>query len=222
MRTAVDRTWLRAAVLGVLLVGGATAALTLDLPSADHLRAAVAGAGVGGWPVLVGAVALVLLAPVPRSVVSALLGAVFGLAAGLAVAFAGGLLAAVLAFGLARGLGRPAVARLAGPRLDRLVAGRSFAAVLVIRLVPVVPFVGINYGAGLAGVQLVPFVAATAVGLVPSTVLQVGVGASAGVLLAHLGASVVVPGTVCALVALAAGTAWWCRSRTTRLARGNA
>ncbi|MDP5184161.1 VTT domain-containing protein [Blastococcus sp. BMG 814] len=222
MRTAVDRAWLRAAVLGALLLGGGVAALTLDLPSADHLRAVVDGAGAVAWPLLVGAVALVLLAPVPRSVVSALVGAVLGFAAGLAVAFVGGMLAAVVAFGLARALGRPAVARLAGPRLGRLAGGRTFAAVLVSRLVPVVPFVAVNYGAGLAGVRPAPFAAATAVGLVPSTLVQVGLGASAGVLFAHLDAAVVVAGLVAGLAVLAVGTAWWYRGRTARPARGGA
>ncbi|WP_236831067.1 TVP38/TMEM64 family protein [Blastococcus sp. KM273128] len=221
MRTA-DRTWLRAAALGALLLGGGVAALTLDLPSAEHLRAVVAGAGAAAWPVLVGAVALVLLAPVPRSVVSALLGAVLGFAAGLAVSFAGGVLAAVLAFGLARWLGRPAVGRLVGPRLDRLAGGRTFVAVLVSRLVPVVPFVAVNYGAGAAGVRPGPFAAATAVGLLPSTVLQVGVGASAGVLVAHLSTSLVVPVVVVGLLVVAAGAAWWSRGRGARLARGSA
>ncbi|MGY1724992.1 TVP38/TMEM64 family protein [Blastococcus sp. SYSU DS0533] len=222
MRTTAGSTWLRAAGLGALLLGGGVAALTLDLPSADHLRAVVAGAGVVAWPALVGAVALVLLAPVPRSVVSALLGAVLGFAAGLAVSFTGGLLAAVLAFGLARTLGRPAVARLVGPRPARLAGGRTFVAVLVSRLVPVVPFVAVNYGAGLVGVRPAPFAAATAVGLVPSTVVQVGVGASAGVLIGHLGSWVVVAGLVVGLAALAVGTAWWCRGRGARLARGGA
>ncbi|SEL98843.1 Uncharacterized membrane protein YdjX, TVP38/TMEM64 family, SNARE-associated domain [Blastococcus sp. DSM 46786] len=216
----MDRVWLRATVLGALLLGGGVAALTLDLPSGDHLRAVVDGAGAVAWPLLVGAVALVLLAPVPRSVVSALVGAVLGFAAGLAVAFAGGMLAAVVAFGLARALGRPAVARLVGSRLDRLAGGRTFVAVLVSRLVPVVPFVAVNYGAGLAGVRPAPFAAATAVGLVPSTLVQVGLGASAGVLFAHLDASVVVPGLVAGLAVLAVGMAWWYRGRTARLARG--
>ncbi|WP_236825725.1 MULTISPECIES: TVP38/TMEM64 family protein [unclassified Blastococcus] len=215
MRTA-DRTGLRAAALGALLLGGGAAALTSDLPSAEQLRAVVAGAGAAAWPVLVVAVALVLLAPVPRSVVSALLGGVLGFTAGLAVSFAGGLLAALLAFGLARWLGRPAVARLAGPRLDRLADGRTFVVVLGSRLVPVVPFVAVNYGAGLAGLRPAPFAAATAVGLVPSTVVQVGVGASAGALLAQLDTSVLVPLLAVALLVVAAGAAWWCRGRAAR------
>ena len=130
-------------------------------------------------------VALVLLAPVPRSALSVLVGVVAGFWTGLAVAFAGGLLGAVFAFGLSRGLGRSAVLRLAGPRVaraDGLVSDRGFLAVLTGRLVPVVPFVAVSYGAGLTGVRFLPYLLATALGLVPSTLLQVGVGASAGFL----------------------------------------
>ena len=59
--------------------------------------------------------ALVLLAPVPRSALSVLVGLVAGFGPGLAVALAGGLLAALAAFGLSRTLGRSAATRLAGP-----------------------------------------------------------------------------------------------------------
>ena len=73
--------------------------------------------------------------------------------------------------------------RLAGPRLTRvdgLLSGRGFLAVLTGRLVPVMPFVVVSYGAGLTGMRWAPYLLGTALGLVPSTVVQVGVGASAG------------------------------------------
>ncbi|MGY2004158.1 TVP38/TMEM64 family protein [Blastococcus sp. SYSU DS1024] len=165
-------------------------AVRLDLPSGEQLRTLLDGGGAEVWVLLVVALAVALLAPVPRSVLSALAGAVLGFGPGLAVALSGGLLGAAAAFGLSRTLGRPAAERLAGPRLrraDRLVAGRGFLWVLGGRLVPVAPFVVVSYGAGLAGVRFGHFLAATAVGLVPSTVLQVGAGASTGVLVSWLG-----------------------------------
>jgi uncharacterized membrane protein YdjX (TVP38/TMEM64 family) len=195
-----DGVWLRASVLVVLLVVGGVLALVVDLPDVDVVRTWVAGAGPAGWTAMVLGVALVLLAPVPRSAVSALVGLVAGFGPGLAVAFAGGLLAALAAFGLSRTLGRSAATRLAGPRfgrVDALMDRRGFVAVLAGRLLPMVPFVVLSYGAGLTSIGWTPYAAGTALGLVPSTVVQVGVGASA--------AGIVAGGTPLTVVSLLAG-----------------
>ncbi|GAA3184453.1 hypothetical protein GCM10010531_43320 [Blastococcus jejuensis] len=216
MTTAARGTWLRAAVLVLLLAAGVGAALVLDLPSVATVRSQVAGAGAPGVAVMVLAVALVLLAPVPRSAVSVLVGLVAGFATGVGVAFAGGLLAALAAFGFSRWLGRSAALRLAGPRLSRvdgLVADRGFVAVLAGRLLPVVPFVALSYGAGLTGVRLAPYGVATALGLVPSTVLQVGVGASVGFAVDPATTSLVLSLAALVVVAVGVGTLLWRRRR---------
>jgi uncharacterized membrane protein YdjX (TVP38/TMEM64 family) len=160
-------------------------------------------------------VALALLAPVPRSAISVLVGVVAGFWTGVAVAFTGGLLAAVAAFGLSRGLGRSAVRRLGGRRLarvDGLVSERAFLAVLTGRLLPVMPFVAVSYGAGLTGVRFVPYLLATALGLVPSTLLQVGVGASAGFLVERATAWALLLAAVL-LVGVVVGSLVWRRRR---------
>ena len=214
MRTAVDSTWVRAAVLGLVLAAGGILALTVDLPSVDALRAWLDGAGTAAWAALVVGLALVLLAPVPRSALSVLLGVVAGFGAGLAVALAGGLLGGLAAFGLARALGRPAVTRLAGPRLGRvdgLMVDRGFWALLLGRLLPVVPFVVLSYGAGLTAVRVTPYALSTAIGLVPSTTVQVGVGASAGVLAAWATPVAVVPVAAAVLVLTGFGAFAWRR-----------
>ena len=56
-----------------------------------------------------------------------------------------------------------------------------------------VPFVVLSYGAGLTAIRWAPYLAGTALGLVPSTVVQVGIGASAGVFLAWATPLTVVP-----------------------------
>jgi uncharacterized membrane protein YdjX (TVP38/TMEM64 family) len=225
VRTPEQRIWLRAGALAGVLLAGGVAALTVDLPSVGQLRAWLDAGGPGVWALLVAGLAVVLLAPVPRSALSVLAGVVLGFGPGLAVAMAGGLLGAVAAFGLSRALGRPAVGRLAGPRLrraDQLFTERGFTSVLVGRLVPMMPFVVVSYGAGLSGVRLGPFLAATVVGLVPSTVLQVGVGASTGLVVSRLGALAAVPVAVLGLLVLAGGSVWWYRhgSRGSGLAGG--
>jgi uncharacterized membrane protein YdjX (TVP38/TMEM64 family) len=76
-----------------------------------------------------------------------------------------------------------------------------------------VPFVVLSYGAGLTAIRWGPYTAGTALGLVPSTVVQVGAGASAGAFVA--GATSLTVGLLLAaavvLAVLAAGM--WHRRR---------
>jgi uncharacterized membrane protein YdjX (TVP38/TMEM64 family) len=224
VRTTGDGAWLRAAGLVAVLVLGVVLALTVDLPDVEAIRSWIDGAGGAGWTAMVLGLALVLLAPVPRSALSVLVGIVAGFGPGIAVALAGGLLAALAAFALSRTLGRAAATRLAGARLarvDELMGRRGFVAVLVGRLLPMVPFVVLSYGAGLTAMRLTPYLAGTALGLVPSTVVQVGIGASAGAVVPLATPLTVLPllAVVLVLAALAAGV-WQRRNRAATQRRG--
>jgi uncharacterized membrane protein YdjX (TVP38/TMEM64 family) len=210
-------SWLRPAALGVLLAVAAVLALTLDLPAVETVRGWVDGAGPLGWIGMVVGLGALLLAPVPRSVVSVLVGLVAGFWSGLVICLLGGLLGALAAFALSRGLGRPTVERFGTRRLarvDRLAVDRGFLAVLTGRLVPVVPFVVLSYGAGLTAVRWTPYALATAVGLVPSTVVQVGVGASAPLIVERASTWALVP-LVVVLAVVAGGVVLWRRRRGT-------
>lgn len=172
---------MRGGCLLAVLAAATAVALTVDLPGVAGVRAWVAGAGAPGLVLLAAGVGLALVGPVPRTALSVLLGVVLGFGTGLAVALAGGLLGGLAAFGLSRVLGRDALQRLAGPRLaavDRALAGRGFGTVLAGRLLPVVPFSVLSHAAGLSAVPAGSYAAATALGLLPSTVLQVGAGAA--------------------------------------------
>ncbi|WP_448624128.1 TVP38/TMEM64 family protein [Geodermatophilus sp. URMC 64] len=216
MRTALERTWVRAGLLLLVLLAGVVVALTVDLPSVDSVRAWLASAGTAGFVVLTGALGLALLAPVPRTALSVLVGLVAGFWVGLAVALGGALLGGLAGFALSRWLGRGAATRLAGPRLarvDQLVGERGFVSVLTARLIPVVPFTLLSYAAGLTGVRLVPYLAATAVGLVPSTVVQVGLGASAPFVVEQATTFTVVPVLLVAGLLAALGALAWRRRK---------
>lgn len=129
--------------------------------------------------VFVGVYALVTLAPVPKNVLSAVAGLLFGLVAGVLLVWLAALVGALVAFGLGRLLGREAVERLTSTRVqrvDELLARRGVVAVILLRLVPVVPFTAINYAAGLTGIRLWQYVVGTAVGIIPGTVAYVALG----------------------------------------------
>ncbi len=211
---------MRAWCLLALLAAAAAAALTLDLPDVAAVRRWTGDAGVPGLLLLTVGVGLALVGPVPRTAVSVLLGVVLGFWTGLAVGLAAGLLGGLAAFALSRLLGRDAVTRLTGRRLtavDRVLAERGFGAVLAGRLLPVVPFGVLSHAAGLSAVRLGPYTAATALGLVPSTVFQVGLGASVPGLAhwaARVGSPEVAAGASAVLVAVVLAFRWRTRSRS--------
>jgi len=108
----------------------------------------------------------------PGSVFTLAGGALFGTLLGTLLNWIGATIGATIAYLIARSLGRDAVRKLLGKHagaLDRAVADGGFANLLRLRLIPIVPFNALNFGAGLAGVPLRSYVLATALGILPGT-----------------------------------------------------
>jgi uncharacterized membrane protein YdjX (TVP38/TMEM64 family) len=101
-------------------------------------------------------------------------GAAFGALYGSVYNMVGLLLGASLAFWVAKLLGRDFVIRVTGKRLRRaeaLFERHGFWPLVQTRFMPL-PFAVVNYGAALAGVRPVFFLIASAVGLIPSTLIH--------------------------------------------------
>jgi uncharacterized membrane protein YdjX (TVP38/TMEM64 family) len=100
-------------------------------------------------------------------------GFLFGLALGATAAVIGATIGATVIFLVARtALGEPLLRR-AGPRALKLAQEfreDAFSYLLFLRLVPAFPFFLVNLVPALAGVGLVPFVTATAIGIIPGGV----------------------------------------------------
>jgi uncharacterized membrane protein YdjX (TVP38/TMEM64 family) len=93
--------------------------------------------------------------------------------------------AAGLAFLIARYAARGAVeARARKDRrftaIDKAIGERGWKIVALLRLSPAVPFSLSNYFYGLTAIRFWPYVAATAVGMIPVTSLYVALGVAAG------------------------------------------
>lgn len=199
----------RAAVLVVLLLGGWALVETLGAPDVDRIRRAVAESGWWGPVLFAAGYALWALLPAPKSLATATAGMLFGLVPGAVVAWSGAMVGAVLAFGLARLLGREGVDRLLRGRLERadaVLSEHGFGTVLLARLVPVLPFTVINYGAGVTGVVFASYVAGSAVGMIPGTIAYAALGAVGDTDPRLTGAA------VAALVVLSVG-GWWVAAR---------
>jgi uncharacterized membrane protein YdjX (TVP38/TMEM64 family) len=106
-------------------------------------------------------------------------GFLFGLAVGASAAVIGATIGATLIFLLARtALGEPLLRR-AGPRAAQLAQGfrdDAFSYLLFLRLVPAFPFFLVNLVPAFAGVRLVPFIAATALGVIPGALVYAFAG----------------------------------------------
>lgn len=188
------------AIVAVLALLGGAGWLLRDggYLSRDSLMRLAADGGPGASVVIIAAmIVAVVIAPIPTVPISVASGVLFGPVLGFVHASAGALAGALLAFGLARRLGRPFAARLARghvalcPRCsDRLL----FWVVLASRLVPVVSFGLVSYGAGLTAMTARAFALATLIGMTPMTIVYVVVGATVTVdpILAAFGGAVAV------------------------------
>ena len=99
-------------------------------------------------------------------------GALFGFWRGLFFNWLGATLGATLAYLFAGALCRDECRALLGHRaeaLARVAARHGLLGTLRLRLIPVVPFALLNYGAALVGVRRRDYLVATALGIIPGT-----------------------------------------------------
>ncbi len=197
----------KAGALALLVLGAVGLALILGTPDIAAMRSRVDAAGVWGPALFFALYAALALIPVPKALLTAAGGALFGLWAGAGLSLAGALVGAVISFAVGRLLGREAVDRLIRGRLarvDALLADHGLSAVLIVRLVPLVPFIAINYASGLSGVRFRHYVLGSALGMVPGSLAYAALGAYGtnpwG--LAAAGS---------ALIVLVVGGSWWAR-----------
>lgn len=100
-------------------------------------------------------------------------GALFGAGWGIALNWTGELLAALLAFGAARatGLRKGARATAVDETATTLAAARATRTLFRLRLIPIAPFALLNVGAALSGMRWRNFATATALGILPITII---------------------------------------------------
>jgi len=133
----------------------------------DHAAAAVAA--------YIGIYIVTVALSVPGATFLTLTGGfLFGVWIGAAASAVGATAGATIIFLVARtALGEPLLA-FAGPRAAELARGfraDAFSYLLFLRLVPAFPFFLVNLVPAFAGVRLGPFVAATALGVIPASIV---------------------------------------------------
>lgn len=153
---------------------------TYSMPTADDVRAALDGLGAWQFAAFILGYACLSLVPFPSSASSIAGGLLFGIWVGSLLVMVGATLGAVGGFLMSRWVGLDGLNRIGGDRLRRIqdeVAERGFITVLLARLIPILPFNGLNYAMGLTRIRLSEYTAATALGIIPGVVVYVAVGA---------------------------------------------
>jgi uncharacterized membrane protein YdjX (TVP38/TMEM64 family) len=110
----------------------------------------------------------------PGSALTITGGALFGFGFGAVLNSVGANIGANAAFLLAKALGREGVERLGGKRiegLNRATVKHGFLGLLILRLVPLVPFNALNFGSGLTGLRWRDYAIATVIGILPGTLV---------------------------------------------------
>lgn len=177
---AMRRPLLRLVLLGVFVAVVATVGFVFVPHDVEQIRAWSTQVGWTGVVLFTLLYAALTLSPAPKNVLGIAAGLVWGFPVAFAMVYVGALLGAAASFLIGRALGREAVERFTGARVARLDAAlgrRGLLVVLSARLIPVIPFTLINYGAGLTSVRRRDYAIGTAVGILPGSAAYVALGA---------------------------------------------
>jgi uncharacterized membrane protein YdjX (TVP38/TMEM64 family) len=117
-----------------------------------------------------------IVAPLPAFIVTAANGMIFGSLWGTIISWTGAMLGALTTFGISRLVGGVAVEKVVRNKravelLRQVGEKKGFYVILAARLIPFVSFDVISYVAGLSGIRTWSFATATALGMLPATVL---------------------------------------------------
>ena len=159
-------------MIGSVIVAVAIVASSYGPGSTDDLRELVDGRWWGPVLFVVLAAGLVVLA-VPGTIATVAAGVLYGPIVGSVLAVISASIGATIAFAISRRFGRSAVEALLGPRgvaVDARLAASGWRGLLVLRLIPLVPFNALNYAAGLSSLSAPAYVVGTVIGILPATI----------------------------------------------------
>jgi uncharacterized membrane protein YdjX (TVP38/TMEM64 family) len=189
-RRADWRRWIPLALialgLAAVIVSGAYKYLSLETLQTNRaaMLAFVAERPLAAAAIYVGVYLLVTMLAIPGSLwVTITGGFLFGVAGGGALTWLSAMIGATALFLAARGALAEILERQATGWLARLRDGfreNAFSYLLFLRLMPLAPFSVVNIAPAVLGVNLRTFVAATAIGILPGSLVYCYLGAGIG------------------------------------------
>ncbi|MGI8648880.1 MAG: TVP38/TMEM64 family protein [Rubrobacter sp.] len=125
-----------------------------------------------------------IIVPFPAEILALANGLAFGFWGGLALTWGGFMAAALLTYALGRALGRPFLERFVPARhrerLDSWLAREGFFPLLVLRLIPLVPFNALCLACGVVKIRLWTYAWVTALGILPIDIALSLIGSRLG------------------------------------------
>ncbi len=164
------RRWARVVLSLTLATGIIVALINRDQLNLEMLDAAIQRAGLLGPLVFITFYALATIFFVPGSLLTLAGGVLFGPFAGTFYSLTGATLGATFAFLVARYLAADWVTRTAGGWLKQMMEGvenEGWRFVAFTRLVPLFPFVLLNYALGLTRLHVMHYIVATYIFMLP-------------------------------------------------------
>jgi uncharacterized membrane protein YdjX (TVP38/TMEM64 family) len=178
---ATARQISRKRVVAPLIAVVILVAVSVFVPMSTPVELRDWSTSVGPWFPLafLAAHLVVTVFPFPRTAFTLAAGLLFGTALGVALAVLASTLSALIALWLVRAVGWQLdrlVSHSAIETVDARLRRRGWRVVVLLRLIPVVPFSVVNYAAGASAVRALPYTLATFVGLMPGTMAVVVLG----------------------------------------------
>lgn len=172
-------TWIRNTLLGVVVLVMVWLIFNVRLPTIDELQSRLEQYGGFAWLAFVILYAIVAVTPIPVTVMAVTAGLLFGVVEGSVLSVLGVLIGSWIAYWLARGLGKDTVKRLLGRHsqtVESQLQSSGFRAVVVLRLMPGLPYWPVNYGSGAFGVSQRDYILASNISVIPGQVSLVAIG----------------------------------------------
>lgn len=170
---------IRNTLLGLVVLVMVWLVFNVKLPSIDDLQDQLARFGSAAWIAFVLLYAIVAVTPIPVTVMAVTAGLLFGVVEGSILSVIGALIGCWIAYWLARGLGKNTVKRLLGRHtstVEEQLDNSGFRAVVVLRLMPGLPYWPVNYGSGAFGVSQRDYLLASGIAMIPGQVSLVAIG----------------------------------------------
>lgn len=153
------------------------------LPAPHEFREDVESSGAAGIALVLAIAMIHPVIPYPAELLCLATGYAYGFAGGLALMLVLWPASCLLAYWLARRYGRGLASRTvdvaALERAERGLSGTSVPVLIALRVIPIVPFNFVSYGAGMFGVPPGRFLWTTALGIAPQLTLVTYAGSRA-------------------------------------------
>lgn len=178
-------------------------------------------AELGFWAYVVAPLVMTVVAvlPVPAEAPAMANGMIFGPVVGSIISWIGAMAGAWISYEIAHSWGRPLAERMVGraglEKVDRVAEDTGWWGLLVLRLIPLVAFTALNWGAGLCEVPRWRFLWTTALGIAPGVIIFTSTGVGLGAL--YRRSPTVAVGLVFAVIG---AVVIWAHRRRQRLAGG--